>query len=445
VRSELFAQCPMDSMTSPGHQMASGLPSRAAPEMSATRLRMRRGRPLARSNAYSARLNGEDWTFDRPNHVYVAAADGTGTPRNLTPGEFQHHGISWLADSSGVVTAAQRHDTWDRDLARDIYVIDLAVKDDNSHIRCLTAHDGMFSSPAVSPDGTIVAFRGQGDLRSYPQNTMIGTLAIDSNSTPESEINWASVGLDRTFETTNGSPAPVWEDDQTLLALAEDRGDTHLYRIDASGATPPVNVTDGALTVMSVSAAGGTVATARTTVDHPSEIFIGDEPLSTVSRDFAEQLRSWEKFTVPTSDGTDEIDAWIMRPANFDEDQKYPVLLNVHGGPFAQYGEYFYDEAQMQAAAGFVVVMGNPRGGSGRHTGWGQAILGRHHPVHPGLGWGTIDVDDVLAIIDGALERFAFCDPTASACSEARTAATWRRGWRRSMASVLGRSVRSER
>ncbi|MBG7604293.1 MAG: S9 family peptidase [Actinobacteria bacterium] len=360
---------------------------------------------------FFSRLNGEDWIFDRPTHVYVAAADGTGTPRNLTPGEFQHHGISWLADSSGVVTAAQRHDTWDRDLARDIYVIDLTVKDNNSHIRCLTAHDGMFSSPAVSPDGTIVAFRGQGDLLTYPQNTMIGTLPIDSNSTPESEISWPSVRLDRTFETTNGSPAPVWEDAQTLLALAEDRGDTHLFRIDASSATPPVKVTDGALTVLSVSAAGGIIATARTTVDHPSEIFIGDEPRSTVSRDFAEKLLPWEKLTVPTSDGTDEIDAWIMRPANFDEDQKYPVLLNVHGGPFAQYGEYFYDEAQMQAAAGYVVVMGNPRGGSGRHTGWGQAILGTHHPVHPGSGWGTLDVDDVLAIIDGALERFAFCDP----------------------------------
>ena len=56
------------------------------------------------------------------------------------------------------------------------------------------------------------------------------------------------------------------------------------------------------------------------------------------------------------------------------------MLLNVHGGPFTQYGETFFDEAQMQAAAGFVVVMCNPRGGSGRHTAWGQAIMGRQAP-----------------------------------------------------------------
>ena len=64
--------------------------------------------------------------------------------------------------------------------------------------------------------------------------------------------------------------------------------------------------------------------------------------------------------------------------------RRHPVLLNVHGGPFTQYGELFFDEAQMQAAAGFAVVMSNPRGGSGRDTDWGQAILGPKHPVRPG-------------------------------------------------------------
>jgi len=83
---------------------------------------------------------------------------------------------------------------------------------------------------------------------------------------------------------------------------------------------------------------------------------------------------------VPCTDGSDEIDAWIMRPADFDPQERYPVLLNVHGGPFTQYGEYFFDEAQMQAAAGFVVVMGNPRGGSGRDTAWGRQVLERGDP-----------------------------------------------------------------
>ena len=114
---------------------------------------------------------------------------------------------------------------------------------------------------------------------------------------------------------------------------------------------------------------------------------------------------------MPCTDGSDEIDAWIMRPAEFDTARRYPVLLNVHGGPFTQYGESFFDEAQMQAAAGFVVLMSNPRGGSGRHTAWGQSIMGPSTDVAQGTGWGSVDVDDVIAVLDAALARYPFCDP----------------------------------
>lgn len=363
---------------------------------------------------FFSRLNGEDWIFDRPNHVYVIAADGTGAPRNLTPGEFQHAGVSWLADSSGIVTASRRHATWDRDQVDDLYVVPMSAPADGADddgIRCLTAHDGIYSHPAVSPDGTLVAFVGHGEPLTGSQNAKVGVLPITSTGATESQIRWVSAGFDRTFETTLGAPAPVWESDTHLLALAEDRGETHLYRMPADGSFVPAKLTSGALNVNWFGAAHGTVATVRSTVDRPGELFGGDEQLTRVSEEFSARLVGWERFTARTTDGTDEIDAWLMRPADFDETKRYPVLLNVHGGPHTQYGEYFFDEFQMQAAAGFVVVLGNPRGGSGRHTAWGQAILGPHHPVAPGTGWGSVDVDDVLAVLDTALDRYEFCDP----------------------------------
>jgi len=114
---------------------------------------------------------------------------------------------------------------------------------------------------------------------------------------------------------------------------------------------------------------------------------------------------------VPCADGSGEIDAWIMRPAGFDAASKYPVILDVHGGPHTQYGETFFDEAQVQAAAGFVVIMSNPRGGSGREQSWGQSILGpKHQAVHGGTSWGSVDVDDLMSVLDAALERYGFCD-----------------------------------
>ncbi len=353
---------------------------------------------------FFSRLNGEDWIFDRPQHVYVVGFDGTSAPRNLTPGPFQHGAISWLADSSGVVTSAQRHDTWDRDLAEDLYLVPL-----DGDITALTEQTGTYGSPAVSPDGELIAFIGSDNPLLYPQNPRVGVMRTDGG-----DRHWISEGLDRSFSAMSCPQPPVWLDNHTLLAAAEDRGDTHLYRLSVDGADP-VPVTSGPLTITGFDAADGALANVVTRVDQTPELWLdpGDGEARQITS-FSRSWRSWEKFAVPCADGSDEIDAWIMRPDgcndNGDDRGSHPVLLNVHGGPFTQYGESYFDEAQMQAAAGYVVVMSNPRGASGRHTAWGQAINGPKHPSVSGTGWGSVDVDDVLSVLDATLDRFAFCD-----------------------------------
>ena len=92
-----------------------------------------RSQPPRRIDTFFARLDNVGWIFDRPAHVYVVRADGRGAVRNLTPGPFQHHGVAWLADSSGVVTSAQRHEGWDRDLADDLYVVAARRHDPRPH------------------------------------------------------------------------------------------------------------------------------------------------------------------------------------------------------------------------------------------------------------------------------------------------------------------------
>ena len=384
-----------------------------------------------------SRLNGESWILDRPSHVYVVPSNGTGEPRNLTPGPHQHSGISWLPDSSAVVTSAAHQDGWDIDLFTDLLLVPVkpptgegTLADGDDGIVAITATNAEYYLPSVSPDGTQVAFIGFNDNRLFPQNEAVGVVALDPSRWPigPDDVTWASAGLDRLF----GGQAPIWLDDARLLAAAEDRGTRHVYDIDADGSRAPKAVTSGPAIITGfdgvVPAGGNTpvVASARTTVTHPAELFIGDERHTTVSSSVEAKALTWERFKAPTTDSTTEegteegtedstgaageIDAWIMRPANFDPNASYPVLLNVHGGPFTQYGEFFFDEAQMQAAAGFVVVLGNPRGSSGRDSDWGQAITGPKNKVKPGTGWGSVDVDDVLSILDTALERFPFCD-----------------------------------
>jgi dipeptidyl aminopeptidase/acylaminoacyl peptidase len=96
-----------------------------------------------------------------------------------------------------------------------------------------------------------------------------------------------------------------------------------------------------------------------------------------------------------------------MRPAGFEEGKKYPVLLNIHGGPFSQYGNKLFDEFHVYSGAGYVVVYSNPRGSSGYSEAWARAIRG---PSEGGPGMGSVDHEDLEAVLDTALERYEFCD-----------------------------------
>jgi dipeptidyl aminopeptidase/acylaminoacyl peptidase len=103
-----------------------------------------------------------------------------------------------------------------------------------------------------------------------------------------------------------------------------------------------------------------------------------------------------------------EVDAWLVRPAGFEEGKRYPTLLSIHGGPFSQYATGFFDEFQVYSGAGYAVLFANPRGGSGYSEEHARAIRG---PVgDAGPGWGTRDYEDLMAVVDTAIERFDFVD-----------------------------------
>jgi dipeptidyl aminopeptidase/acylaminoacyl peptidase len=375
--------------------------------------------PPRRITRFFSRLNDEGWVYDRPSHVYVVPADGTESPRNLTPGEFRFSAPTWLPDSSGVVCIGAAQETWDLDLAQDLYLVPLS-----GERRALTTQTGIYADPSVSPDGGSVAFLGYDDALTFPQNSQVGLLGLASG-----ERRWISTGaLDRTWAPFPGAWAPIWDSDH-LIAVMEDRGNVHVYRLGLDGGAPE-RLVGGERTVTGFDHAGDVLAFTASWIERPAELFVvpgtgarriagptspndgaAEARVTTVTERFAVRtnLRAAERFTAPSTDGV-EVDSWVITPPDRDPAQRYPVLLNVHGGPFTQYGNRFFDEAQIQAAAGYVVVMGNPRGSSGRDTAWGQAINGSKHPKAPGQGWGSVDVEDVLATLDEALRRYPFAD-----------------------------------
>jgi dipeptidyl aminopeptidase/acylaminoacyl peptidase len=365
-----------------------------------------KARPPRRITRFFSRLDNEGWIHDRPQHVWAVPADGSAPPVDLTPGDHPHGSPAWLTSSDRLVVTAQRHDTWDLDLAQDLVLVPLGGGDPVH----LTSQTGEYDLASPSPDGRLVAFHGVDGTGFDPRNQLLGLLDLETG-----ERRWIGTSLDRTTVPFPGGQPPAWLDGATVAYAVEDRGAVHLYRIRTPEGSEPELVVGGDRMLTGWDARAGVLAFTVTTPAVPPELHTvvnGEErQLTNHSAVLSARTRPRpaERFTAPSTGGA-EVDAWIVTPPDLDPERSYPCLLNIHGGPFTQYGSRYFDEAQLQAAAGYVVLLSNPRGSSGRDTTWGQAIRGPSATPNPGTGWGSVDADDVLAVLDEAERRYPFID-----------------------------------
>jgi dipeptidyl aminopeptidase/acylaminoacyl peptidase len=357
-------------------------------------------RPPRRFRRLQYKLDNVGWTVDRPQRLFVVPADGSGKPVQVTSGDFEESAPAWSPDGTKIAFGSARHPDWDTDLVRDIYV---APADGSADPVRLTHGDGTCDLPSWAPDGGRIAYKIVPGVWDEPRH---GQVAVVRASGGERVVLTES--LDRNCGPYPEIREPIW-DGQDLLFAVEDGGNVHVYRVRSDGAGKPELVVGGDVWVTGYDCVAGQVAHTVTTATTFSEVFVGGRRVSEVGRAFAapRQLAAPERFTALSSEGA-EVDAWIMRPAEFKEGEKYPVLLNVHGGPFTQYGNKFFDEFQVYAGAGYAVVYSNPRGSSGYSEEWGRAIRG---PLVGGTGWGAVDYEDLMAVVDEAVKRFDFCDP----------------------------------
>lgn len=381
-------------------------------------------RPARKITRTMSQLNGEGFTFDRPTHIHVVATDGSGPLRAITAGSTPFDDVAWFPDGDRLA-ASVRDQTGD--MVFDIVSVpaDPAEPTDPSSddpdiagaCRFLTSGSGVYQRCVVTPTSDHVLVRGSHDMVNvYPQNLHYGLVSTSAGSDPVPPA-WVTDSVDRNWAPGVGDSPPAFIDNRSFLATYEDRGNTILAQVDTeTGQVKPVIEPTGAVTAWSTGTIDGASAVAycQATSTRPSELFL---TVDGETRQLTDHCSGWldsvgshepEHFLAPS--GSLEVDAWIIRPADFDPAKKYPALLNINGGPFSQYGNVFHDEFQMQARAGFVVIYSNPRGGSGRDQAWGQAILGPKHRV-PGTGWGGADYDDVMAVTDAALEKYDFIDP----------------------------------
>ncbi|MGN6793214.1 MAG: S9 family peptidase [Streptosporangiaceae bacterium] len=362
------------------------------------------------------RLNAAGWTIDRPNRIFVVAADGSSAPRTVTPGPFQADGLAWSPDSRKIAFTSARHDTWDLDLANDLWVAQI---DGTSEPQRLTDGGWVYARPSWSPDGQRLAYYVNRTPMEHPRHRQVGVLDVSSR---EQQVLTAS--LDRNCQLLGLLIAPSWIGDH-LLFLAEDSGNVHLYQAKADGTEKPEIVVGGDRWMSEWHWAAGTLAFIAATPTSAGELVVKslsaenlqneqneERALTRLTEPFADaiSLGSPQRFIARSADGS-EVECWAIPPAGARQGEKYPTLLNVHGGPFTQYGNRFMDEFQLEAAAGFGVLYSNPRGSSGYSEQWGRAVRWPECESDPGSGWGGVDFEDVMACVDTACELFDWIDP----------------------------------
>jgi dipeptidyl aminopeptidase/acylaminoacyl peptidase len=374
-----------------------------------------RDREPRRIDTLLTRLDDVGWVVDRPQHVFVGRIDTTEAPRQVTFGPRPNRSPRWRPDGCSLLVTAALHEDWDLDLAEDLFLLDVDADPEEGAPRRLTDSTVIWMHPSWSPDGSRVAALVD-DPRTGFRNPRPLVLDIESGSTVDVAPN-----VDRSFIAYPGARPPVWLDDRSLLVSYEDSGRVGVVRAAADGASEPVEVAGGDRWALGYDAAGPTLAVVWSDLALLPELSIlplagGDVDAAARTSFGAAFHRACpslpvEQFAVPSPAGDGDIDAWFVAPdpAAVDGD-RWPLILSIHGGPMTQYGHRWFDEWQLWASAGFAVVGCNPHGSSGRDNAWARAIRSPLAELDPGTGWGGIDADDILAVLDATLERWQEAD-----------------------------------
>jgi dipeptidyl aminopeptidase/acylaminoacyl peptidase len=360
----------------------------------------RKSRPARVITSVKYRFNGEGFTYDRRPHVFVVSTDGS-APGQVSDGDFIDADPTWSPDGGSIVFSSARHTERDDDDASDLWRVDAK----GGIPQRLTATTGPVMLPAFSPDGRSIAYLARPAKNAYGRHVRLYVVPSEGAGS----AMCLTSALDRSCGALH--VRPLWSPDgRSIVVAGEDRGDVGLWRAAVSGHEPPARIVDGARSIngFSASADGRVLAFAASSPTAPAEVFTcradgGDERrLSELNRAWTDSvaLSAPERFRF-TRAGF-ELDVWVMRPTGFVAGQRYPTLVNIHGGPHAQYGHNFFDEFQVYAGAGYAVVYTNPRGSQGYGEAFTQAVVG---------DWGGGDYADVMGALDEALARYPFIDP----------------------------------
>jgi acylaminoacyl-peptidase len=341
------------------------------------------------------RVDGGGYLDPGYTQVFIVAADG-GAARQITQGKHDFLGLAaWTRDGRSLIVSSNFDDDSEYEpLESELYRIDVAT----GATARLTERKGPDQNAVVSPDGKRIAWLGFDDNGKPYQASHIYVMDLAGG---KPRVVTSDADLD--------AESLAWDGDGALVFHYDERGITKIGRIGANGGKVETIADDFGGTSMgrpypggALSVGAGRIAYTRGTTYKPADVAVVEHGTSRVLTDLDANLLDHralgevEAMRVKSSADGRDVDAWIVSPPDFDPAKKYPLMLEIHGGPFANYGPRFAPETQLYAAHGYIVVYANPRGS----TSYGSEFANLIENAYPGK-----DYDDLMSVVDAAIAR----------------------------------------
>ena len=327
---------------------------------------------------------------------------------NFTKEPFDHSLEAVSHDGKQLVIGVNRNEQTDHDFSVPLVLLDIETRKET----VILDEQGFFGNVAFSKDDRYIAYTGydmtfqnvtQADVFVYDQTngqTMNVTAGIDAPIGDES----ISDHLQQTI-----APGVVWTEDEQLYFQLSSMGEVRLYAATLDGAIYPATGEEEHVYGYDVARNAEFALLTVSTMTNPGELYrqsiaTGERTkLTSFNEGWLKKVKVVEPETIQYTNGNENIQGWLMKPANFTEGQTYPLIVEIHGGPHAMYGYTYFHEMQVLAAQGYGVLYLNPRGSHGYSQAFVDAVRGDY-------GGGVYE--DIMAGLDEVLKTESWIDET---------------------------------